>query len=38
MSIAKTILKEELENLKRQLERNLKEIEKLPKGSIRIKK
>lgn len=38
MSIAKVILEEELENLERQLKRNVKEYEDLPSGSIRMKK
>lgn len=38
MSIAKHILKEEHDNLMRQLERTQREIEQLPKGSIRYKK
>lgn len=38
MSIVRAILEEELENLMRQLERNIKEFEKLPSGSIRMKK
>jgi len=38
MSIARVILEEELENLSRQLKRNVKEYENLPSGSIRMKK
>jgi|LGVF01.2.fsa_nt_gb hypothetical protein len=38
MSIVRAILEEERVNLIRQLERNIKEFEKLPSGSIRMKK
>lgn len=38
MSIARTILEEEHENLLRQLNHNIQEFEKMQKGSIRMKK